>query len=141
MQAKTFTFYKQRNINDCGLACLRMICRHYGINQTFNTDEHHKKITPQGLSLLTLVEIAAEAGFECTAHKCNMDELAQNVRLPGIALLQTRHYVVVIKMDAETISIADPAMGIAEFSHFEFAKRWYDPSSGEGVFVLITKGK
>jgi ATP-binding cassette subfamily B protein len=118
-----------------------MICRHYGLNQTFNTDEFHKKITPQGLSLLTLVEIAAEAGFECTAHKCNIDELTQNEQLPGIALLQRRHYVVVIKMDADTISVADPAMGIVEFSHFEFAKRWCDPSSAEGVFVKITKGK
>jgi len=118
-----------------------MICRHYGINQTFNTDEFHKKITPQGLSLLNLFQFAAEAGFECAAHTCNIDELAQNGQLPGIALLQTRHYVVVIKMDAETISIADPAVGVVDFSLYEFAKRWYDPSSAEGVFVIITKGK
>ena len=52
---KDFKIYLQHDAMQCGAACLRMICSHYGADYSFDTSE--------GVSLLGISEAAEKLGL------------------------------------------------------------------------------
>lgn len=127
---------KQRDITDCGAACLLSISRFYGadfsvakIRQLASTDQ-------KGTNLLGIIEAAKKLGFDAKGVKGDMDALP-DATFPSIAhvILENglHHFVVITKIDKKEVIVMDPGDG--QYHHYSltnFEKIW------SGVLVLIT---
>ncbi len=127
---------KQRDITDCGAACLASISAHYKlklpvsrIRQTAGTDQ-------KGTNALGMLEAAEQLGFEGKGVRGDMSALP-DVPVPCIAHIviknRLHHYVVVYKITKNDVHVMDPAVGrIIKHSKEQFEEIW------SGVLLLLS---
>lgn len=131
---------KQRDITDCGAACLASVAAHYRllmpvarIRQLASTDQ-------KGTNVLGLIEAAKQMGFQAKGVKANgsadLLESLTKIPLPAIAHVVVRgtlhHYVVIYKVTRKDITYMDPGDGrMHRKAVSEFKKEW------TGVLVLL----
>ncbi|KAF5071874.1 Lactococcin-G-processing and transport ATP-binding protein LagD [anaerobic digester metagenome] len=126
---------KQRDIMDCGAACIASIAAHYKLHlpvarvrQLANTDK-------KGTNILGLTEAAEKLGFMAKGVKGTYDSLLK-IPTPAIAHLHLPngllHFVVIIKATEKGVRVMDPATGNIESRSKEvFSKEW------TGILVLM----
>lgn len=126
---------KQRDITDCGAACLATICKQHGlglsvakIREIAGTDKH-------GTNAYGLIKAAEKLGFTAKGVRGDRDALFSKFPLPAIAHVivdgSLFHYVVIHKIAKKKIVIADPAKGIVALSPEDFLKQW------TGILILL----
>ena len=130
---------KQRDITDCGAACLASVAAHYKLTLPVARIRQLAGTDKKGTNVLGLVEAAGKMGFLAKGVRGEWDSLFK-IPKPAIAHVIVRevlqHYVVLIKTTDKYIEIMDPADGaIHKVSHEEFKKEW------TGVLVLIAPGE
>lgn len=113
---------------DCGPCCLRMIAQFHG--KYFNSETLRRKagFNKHGVSLLGISETAENIGFRARGIQVTF-EILQNMPLPCILHWQQNHFVVLISINKKkdnsyVIKIADPAIGIMNYSKDEFLAHW-----------------
>ncbi|WOO34667.1 peptidase domain-containing ABC transporter [Anaerocolumna sp. AGMB13020] len=115
---------KQHDITDCGAACLATISRQYGfktsiskIREVAGTDRH-------GTNAYGMIKAAEQLGFTAKGVKGDRKSFFSEYPLPCIAHVVVDgallHYVVIHKITAKQIIIADPGKGIIKLSPDEF---------------------
>ena len=103
---RRFPWIKQRDSMQCGVACLTMVCRHYGWACTLSQIEELCHATTEGVSLRGMSQAAAELGFETASVRLSPDELSQSP-LPAILHWNQNHFVVLYRIDRRGIHDAD----------------------------------
>jgi ATP-binding cassette subfamily B protein len=135
---RSFPFYRQLDAMDCGATCLRMVARHY---KRFYSLEYMRNVTyldREGVSLRSISDAAEQIGFHTLAVKISFDRLQDDIPLPCIAHWRQEHFVVVYKVNAKHVWIADPASGKVRISREEFMQGWIsDEQDGDPVGVLL----
>lgn len=130
----------QRDSAYCGVACLRMLCLHWGMDFRYSTISEMCKPTAEGVSLLAVGKTAEEMGFSCQCVRIPLATLLQ-VTKPCILHWNQNHFVVLYKVaKGKYFYIADPAKGRIKLNADEFKKHWI-ASSGEiepkGIAMLL----
>ncbi|MDR2835939.1 MAG: peptidase domain-containing ABC transporter [Bacteroidales bacterium] len=132
-------FFHQLDSMDCGVACLKMVAKHYGIDIAFEILRNLCHRTRRGVSLLSIKEAAEEIGFKTVAGKITFKQLNQ-APLPCIVHWKQEHFVVVYKIKKKYIFVADPGMGKLKLSEEDFCKSWLENSENEearGIALLL----
>lgn len=145
---RSFPFYAQFDMMDCGPACLRMIAKYYGKHYTLQTLREKSYITHEGVSMLGISEAAESIGFRSLGVRINADELSDNVSLPCILHWNQNHFVVLYKIKKgrgrqSIFYIANPASKCVKYTQKEFEKCWCSTTNGherEGTALLLTPG-
>ena len=119
---------KQRDITDCGAACLSSICAHYGLFTSVAKIRQHASTDKKGTNLLGMKEGAEKLGFEAKGVKGVMDSLTK-IPLPAVAHIIVKevlqHYVVIYEVTSKQVNYMDPGDGqMHKVSHAEFEKLW-----------------
>lgn len=126
---------KQRDITDCGAACLASVSEHYNlkipvarIRQIAGTDQ-------RGTNALGMINAAEKLGFTAKGVKGGADALPK-IPLPAIAHViikeSLQHYIVIYEVTAKFIKYMDPADGEIHKVEFEyFTKIW------TGILILL----
>ena len=147
--SKEFPIYLQQDAQDCGISCLRMICKFYG--KTYSAEHLKSIIIPRadGISLLEISEGAEQLGFKSFAARITFDQLKEKVPLPCMVHWDKNHNVVVYKIN--NIVIPRDAHQQAElgegYSFVEEAEpgdlAFFDNEDGKitHVGILISKNK
>lgn len=135
-----FPVFRQYDKMDCGPTCLRMISAFYG--QAYSQDEMMEKckVKRDGTSIYSLAECAKQIGFETLSAKVSYELLKSQIPLPCIAHLNGNHFVVIFKIERDTISVADPDGGIVSYPKEPFLNRWIElaePKKDEGVVLVL----
>ncbi len=130
---------KQRDITDCGAACLASVAAHYNLALPVAKIRQFAGTDKKGTNVLGLVEAAGKMGFLAKGVRGEWDSLFK-IPKPSIAHVIVKevlhHYVVLIKTTEKYIEIMDPADGeLHKLSHEEFKKQW------TGVLLLIAPGE
>ena len=130
---------KQRDITDCGAACLASVAAHYKLSLPVARIRQLAGTDKKGTNILGLIEAANKMGFLAKGVRGEWDSLFI-IPKPAIAHILVnevlQHYVVLIKATDKHIEIMDPADGnIHKVLHEEFKKQW------TGVLVLIAPGE
>ena len=130
---------KQRDITDCGAACLASISAYYNLSLPVARIRQLAGTDKKGTNVLGLIEAAGKMGFLAKGVRGEWDSLFR-IPKPAIAHIIVKevlqHYVVLIKTTEKYIEIMDPADGnIHKVTHEEFKKQW------TGVLVLIAPGE
>ncbi|MBN2790633.1 MAG: hypothetical protein JXR69_10630 [Candidatus Delongbacteria bacterium] len=89
-----FHFYKQLDSMDCGATCLRIIAKYYKKSYTLETLREKAFTTREGVSLLSISNVAGTIGFRTRDVKPSYDSLKQSSQLPYIVRWSQNHFVV-----------------------------------------------
>jgi len=131
-----FTFYKQLNAMDCGPTCLRMVAKHYGRHYNADTIRQISGYNKEGVTLLGISETAEQLGFRTRGLQIGFDKLF-SIATPAILHWNQNHYIVLVSADQRRIKVADPELGIIQYSREEFVSHWAASRDSEGEPVGI----
>ena len=130
----------QRDSMQCGIACLAMICRHYGKNCSVDGISHICHASAEGLSMLAIGDAAEKLGLQSAGARLTIQRLKE-CPLPCILHWQQRHFVVLFKIKNNRYYIADPAKGISKMSQRQFEEGWLscrnDDNEPTGVAMIL----
>jgi ATP-binding cassette subfamily B protein len=118
--SKPFPIYLQHDLRDCGIACLRMVCKHHGMS--YSAQHLRSIVIPRGdgINLFELGEGAEKLGLRSFAARVSINQLLEKVPTPCIVHWEKNHYVVVYKLSKRNVWIGDPAQGLLKLSLKEF---------------------
>jgi len=135
-----FPFYQQLDSMDCGPTCLRMIAKYYGKTYSLQTLRDGCHITREGVSMLGISDAAESVGLRSQGIRVTWDQLAGQVPLPCIVHWKQKHFIVVYKIKSGKVYVADPAVGLIQYSSEEFCRGWLSTRKGnedKGVCLLL----
>lgn len=131
---------KQRDITDCGAACIASIAAHYKLQLPVSRIRQYAGTDKRGTNVLGLIEAAERLGFQAKGAKGPIESLSK-IPLPAIAHVVLKnglhHYVVIYKVCAKHIVYMDPADG--DF-HKEMVSIFKEKWSGIIVLILPDEG-
>ena len=124
----------------CGVACLKMICKHYGKEFSIYYLSKICNATSVGVSLLSIGEAVSTLGFTYTCGKASFQKI-KVITSPCILHWNQNHFVVLYKVKkGKSFYIADPGKGLIKYNLEEFKKHWISTQSdGEekGVAMFL----
>lgn len=126
---------KQRDITDCGAACLASIAMHYNLQLPVSRIRQYAGTDKRGTNVLGLIEAAERLGFQAKGAKGQLESLAK-IPLPAIAHVVLKnglhHYVVIYKVTKNYVTYMDPGDGdFHKVTMSKFQQIW------SGVIVLL----
>ena len=126
---------KQRDIKDCGAACLTSVAEYYNLKIPLSRIRQYASTDKKGTNVLGLIEAAEKIGFQAKGAKGNSDSLLK-IPLPCIAHVvlknQLQHYIVIYEASKKYITIMDPADGsIYKKTTEDFLNEW------SGIIILL----
>lgn len=116
-------YVRQLDSMQCGVACLSMICNHYGKNISVRTLSTICFASNEGVSLKGLSEAATLLGFNTYSCRVSISDLSES-NIPCILHWNQKHFVVLYKIRNNHYYIADPGRGEIIYSEEEFKKYW-----------------
>jgi ATP-binding cassette subfamily B protein len=130
---------KQRDISDCGAACLASVCGYYGLHVAASRIRQIAGTDHKGTSVLGMVEAAIKLGFDAKGIRATIDSLELSI-VPAIVhvLIDKRvnHYLVLERFSRNGVVMMDPADGRSkEISKDDLMNIW------TGVAILMTPGE
>lgn len=129
--------YHQLEFSDCGYACIRMICRHYGWRVAPDYLREISDYNRLGLSIGEVRRTLVKLGFDCRAVKVRLNECAF-MPLPAILYWKKKHFVVLGKVDCKKgrYEILDPAEGRYTVDEDEFRENFIS-ETGFGIALVM----
>ncbi len=133
---KKQSLIKQRDITDCGAACLASVAAHYDLNIPVSRIRQIAGTDKKGTNALGMVEAAEKLGFSAKGVRGDITAIPE-IPTPTIAHVIIRevlhHYVVISKVSDKKVTIMDPGTGKLETKSLaDFEKIW------SGVLILLT---
>ena len=128
----------------CGVACLAMICRHYGMSYSLEQLSALCTPTTEGVSLKAISDAAHELGLETVSARVPESQLT-SLPLPCILHWNQNHFVVLYKIDRDgrRFHIADPGKGRYTLTREELDSHWISiRNQGEpkGIACMLRPG-
>ena len=134
-----FRCVKQHDSMQCGVACLVMICRHYGRDYSLEYIDGFCHASIAGVSMLGIMDAAKKIGLNNITVAASTDEL-KDLALPCILHWNQNHFVVLygISKKGDRYKIADPGKGLVSYSREEFEEHWISSETdGEPSGVVM----
>jgi len=120
---KLYPMVLQRSPMDCGIACMTMVLKHYGMNVSHKRLKELVGLTSQGTDLSSMSEAAEKLGFISRGLRASYDGLLR-ARLPLICHWDSNHFVVLYEIDKTEALIADPANELTTISRDDFSNHF-----------------
>lgn len=126
---------KQRDITDCGAACLASVSSHYKLKLPVARIRQLAGTDKKGTNVLGMIKASEQLGYTAKGVKGGIGALPK-IPLPAIAHIivkeQLHHYVVIYKVDKKNVTYMDPGDGkMYKKKIDEFNKEW------TGVLILL----
>jgi len=127
---------KQRDITDCGAACLASVASYYKLKLPVSKIRQWSGTDKKGTNAWGLIKAAEKMGMTAKGVKATPEALSE-IPLPAIAHVivneKLQHYVVIYKITAAYVEKMDPGTGRLEKQPIEeFKQEW------TGVMVLLS---
>ena len=111
----------QTETAECGLACLAMICGHFGKNIDLIYLRRKFNLSARGATLAGINGIAEQLGMATRALSLELDELGA-LKMPCILHWDFSHFVVLVSVKRNRYVLHDPARGIRYISREEMSR-------------------
>ncbi|MDI0456641.1 peptidase domain-containing ABC transporter [Escherichia coli] len=111
----------QTETAECGLACLAMICGHFGKNIDLIYLRRKFNLSARGAILAGINGIAEQLGMATRALSLELDEL-RVLKTPCILHWDFSHFVVLVSVKRNRYVLHDPARGIRYISREEMSR-------------------
>lgn len=119
---------RQRDISDCGAACLASVAAFYNLQLPVARIRQLAATDSKGTNVLGVIEAAGKIGFQAKGVKGPFDALF-NIPKPAIAHVvvqeKLHHFVVIYRVTKTHVTIMDPADGLYhKMTHAQFTAIW-----------------
>lgn len=133
-----FRCYRQLESSDCGLACIRMIARHYGKKIPMRHLREKADLSRLGMSINDIVAAAEINGMDALAVRISPKNL-NNMPLPAILYWQQQHFVVLYQYNVsrKSFHVADPSQGKMAYNEKDFYSYWIPDGDEKGMAILM----
>lgn len=126
---------RQRDITDCGAACLAAIAAHFGMQHSVAALRQYAGTDKEGTTVLGLIQCANQIGLTGKAVKGSFENFTNEI-LPAIVHIRLpqglEHFVVLAGLSKKTVRIMDPRDGaFRQIPNEEFKSIW------TGIAVLL----
>lgn len=147
---KEIVVFQERFSYECGPRCLQMIMNSYGKVVEFDSLAKYSEMDEfDGTSLMGLSQAAEKYEFRTLAIKIpfesNNEDIASliNVQLPCIIHWQGNYFVIVEKINKESIQIIHPSKGRIVIIKQDFLKNWIpkEDLKGKGIVLMVEPSK
>lgn len=129
-----FPHFYQTEKNDCGLACIRMLAKHYNIRNA-----SYSKIPKEKLSIYELIGYLEEIGISSKALQIHSEEGLRKLCFPYIALFNDSHFVIVHHHRDGYYHIADPSKGNIKLPKNRLLQMVFNNGDHIGKIVTVWK--
>jgi ATP-binding cassette subfamily B protein RaxB len=113
----------QTEAAECGLACLAMCASAHGYDTDLGTLRRRFPTSLKGVTLKTLIDIAAQLDLAARPLRLELAELSQ-LATPCILHWDMRHFVVLARIEGKHAVIHDPAVGARRISLEEVGRHF-----------------
>ena len=100
----------QTEASECGLACVAMVCGHYGKNIDLIALRQQFNLSARGATLAGIKGIAGQLGLDTRALSLDLDEITA-LKTPCILHWDFNHFVVLVGVRGNRYVLHDPARG------------------------------
>ena len=100
----------QGEVSECGLACLAMVAAAWGLKADMAAFRSRLSVTPRGISLRTLMQLASSIGLAGRPVRIGLQRLGE-LKLPALLHWNMDHFVVLERVRGDVAWIVDPARG------------------------------
>lgn len=114
---------RQTEIAECGLVCLAIASGLLGAHLDLAKLRRSHPVSPRGLTLKEIADIANVLDISARGVRCDMEELG-DLTCPAILHWGLNHFVVLERVSRGKVYIIDPASGPATLSMPEASKRF-----------------
>jgi ATP-binding cassette subfamily B protein len=127
---------KQRDMTDCGAACLASVAGHHQLRLPVARIRQYATTDQRGTNMLGMVKAATRLGFQAKGVRGTLESLPK-IPLPAIAHVvlkdqQLHHYVVIYRVARGRVTYMDPADGqVHRVPLADFQQLW------SGVLLLL----
>lgn len=118
-----FREIRQTEAAECGLVCLAIASGLLGARLDLAHLRRSHPVSPRGLTLKEITEIASALDMSSRAVRCDLEELHE-LGCPAILHWGLNHFVVLERVSRGKISIIDPGRGALTLSSKEVSKRF-----------------
>jgi len=125
-------FTHQLEANDCGPACLQMICALYGKKYTLREIKKSLTVSKLGISIRDLRLFLQNNGFSCATVNISLEDIYE-MPLPSILYLKHGHFIILESIGKKHLNIIDPGFGRVNLSLESFTEKWLNGSSGIAI--------
>ena len=94
---KKIKFRNQLAGNDCGIACLQMICQFYGKNYDTKTIQNYCEVSKLGISIKDIRHFLELVGIDSVSATISLQD-TEEMPLPAILYYKKGHYVILEKI-------------------------------------------
>ena len=127
----------QENRNDCGPACLKMVCDYYGIRLPIEDLREKCELTSaQGVSVADICAAAESIGLESCPTRIGFEELKKYLVSPVILHWENRHFILAVRIKGNIIHCIDPAIGKVRYTQEELLAGWGN-GGDKGVAIIF----
>jgi len=95
---------------ECGMACLAMICGHYGKNIDLITLRRQFNLSARGTTLSGIITTANDLGLTTRPLSLELEELGA-LKMPCILHWEFNHFVILVSIKRNSAILHDPARG------------------------------
>ena len=132
---KKYPLVRQYDQTDCGPATLLSVLKYFGGNDNLVHVRKLCRTSTDGTTVFDMIMAATKLGFESKAVRGNYENL-QKVQVPLIVhvILECgyMHYMVVYKVNENSLLLGDPVKGLMKVSRKNFEKIWISKA-----FILL----
>jgi ATP-binding cassette subfamily B protein RaxB len=121
--SKKLPMILQSEITECGLACVAMIATYYGYQIDLLTLRRQFSVSLQGSTLKDLIEIVQKLNLTSRALKIELSDL-KLLKVPCILHWDLNHFVVLKKVQGNTVIIHDPTIGVIKYKMKEVSEHF-----------------
>lgn len=100
----------QTESSECGLACLAMICGHFGKHSDLISLRQQFYLSSRGTTLSGLSHVADQLGLASRPLSLELNEISA-LKLPCILHWDFNHFVVLVSIKKDRVILHDPARG------------------------------
>jgi ATP-binding cassette subfamily B protein RaxB len=118
-----FREVRQTEAAECGLVCLAVASGLLGAQLDIAHLRRSHPVSPRGLTLKEIIDIASALNMSGRAVRCELDELG-DLTCPAILHWGLNHFVVLERMSKDQVWIVDPATGPAKLAQREVSKHF-----------------
>ncbi|QTH72885.1 peptidase domain-containing ABC transporter [Pseudoalteromonas xiamenensis] len=113
----------QTEAAECGLASLAMVAAFHGYQTDLTTLRQAHEISLKGANLEELMQIADKLKLSSRALRLEMEHLPQ-LKTPCILHWDMNHFVVLKKVNRDSVEVHDPGLGYRKYTMAEFSKHF-----------------
>ncbi|WMN61465.1 peptidase domain-containing ABC transporter [Pseudoalteromonas xiamenensis] len=113
----------QTEAAECGLASLAMVAAYHGYQTDLTTLRQAHEISLKGANLEELMQIADKLKLSSRALRLEMEHLPQ-LKTPCILHWDMNHFVVLKKVNRDSVEVHDPGLGYRKYTMAEFSKHF-----------------